>query len=744
MSKLINLTIDAQKVTAEKGESILTAARKHGLYIPTMCHLTKTTPIASCRLCEVEVEGNDGFVLSCNTPVIEGIVVNTHTDELYTERQNIMKMYNVNHPLQCGVCDKSGECDLQNKTLEFDVADQGFAVRDQSRKKKVWGVLSYDPHLCIMCERCAVVCNEVVGSMALYIKPGGYKSVIDNHFSACIECGECIDVCPVGAMASTDYKYTTNAWEVKQVPSSCAHCSSACNLKYDVKHTSISNTGDSIYRVKNDIEIESLCGAGRFGYDYENKAEKDELAFVKTIEEFRQAKSIIFNSMITNEEAMILQKLKEQHGYKLVNKEARKFQSFLSNFASTSGKKLYSGDLKTIENCDFAITIGSAVAADNPMIRFSLNIAQNKRNAFITYMHPQVDEALRNVISQFIKYEVGSEEGLVAMIADLVVNEEGREKYTTFFDSLDSGYICGESSVGEEEFGHMYQKLRRHKKPVLVIGADLYNHPRAKNIAKILGVVAKYSEFEIVMIPPETNALGVALICDLDEATEGKTIGYNVTADYTLSSLGEGDLDMPALNQQEGTFTSIDKKVVPLNVAVAFNGYELNDIANALGVKAKNTIEYTSELPVASGYKEIAFDDLENSSTLFEVIRGYRVDNLDATVEESIEEIADIGEYNGTIIYRCNFPESQFNPYTDKAHQIKGDLVLLGSKQFATAAKIKSGAMVRFEMDGKTYERKFKVSKDLKGTLAYNPVFDSTDNYEGYRYKQVQLEMVNE
>jgi NADH-quinone oxidoreductase subunit G len=646
--------------------------------------------------------------------------------------------------LQCGVCDKSGECDLQNKTLEFGVADQTFAVRDQKRKKKVWGVLSYDPHLCIMCERCAVVCNEVVGTMALYIKPGGYKSVIDNNFSACIECGECIDVCPVGAMASTDYKYTTNAWEVQQIPSACAHCSSACNLKYDVKHTSIENSEDSIYRVKNDIAIESLCGAGRFGYDFENRAEKDELAFVKTIEEFRQAKSIVFNSMITNEEAMILQKLKEKHGYKLVNREAKKFQTFLADFASTSGKSLYSGDLKAIEECDFAITIGTAVAADNPMVRFALNIAQNKKNAFIAYMHPQVDESMRNVVSQFIKYEVGSEEGLVAMIADLVVNEEARDKYKAFFDELDSGYICGESSVGEEEFGYMYQKLRRHKKRVLVVGADVFNHPRSTNIAKILGMIAKYSDFEIVMIPPETNALGVALICDLDEATEGKTIGYNVKADYTLSALGDGDLDMPALNQQEGTFTSLDKKVVPLNVAVGFNGYCLNDIANALGVQTENTIDYTAKLPVASGYKAVAFDDLENRSTMFEVIRGYEVENLDReSGDDAVEDVDDIAEFNGAVIYRCNHPLSQFNPYTDKAHQIKGDLVLLGSKQFATAAKIKAGAMVRFEMDGKTYQRKFKVSKDLKGTIAYNPVFDSTDNYDEYRYKRVNLEEVN-
>ena len=483
--------------------------------------------------------------------------------------------------------------------------------------------------------------------------------------------------------------------------------------------------------------LELLCEAGRFVYDCENRAKKDEVAFDKTIEMFKEADTIIFNSMITNEETMILQKLKEKHGYKLVNKEAKQFQKFLNNFGSVSGKHLYNGNLNTIESYDFSIILGCSVSLDNPMVRFSLETAQKERNAYIAYMHPLEDESLNNVVTEHIKYEVGSEEGLVAMLADLVVNEEGKEKYKSFFNELDIGYICGESSVGEEEFDYMYQKFLQHEKRVLVVGSDVFNHPRSKNIAKMLGMISKYSDFKIVMIPPEANTLGVALICDLDEVTEGKTIGYNVKADYTLSFLGNGNFDMPALSQQEGTFTSLDKKVVPLNVAIPFDGYTLNDIANALGVQAERTIDYTAKLPVTSGYKAVAFDDLENS--------GYELENVNVKNEDEIlEDVDDISEFNGTVIYRCNHPLSQFNPYTNKAHQIKGDLVLLGSKQFATAAKIKSGTIVRFKMDGKIYERKFKVSEDLKGTIAYNPVFDSTDNYDEYRYKQVKLEEVNE
>ena len=147
MEKMIQFTIDGISVEAKRGETILQVARKNGLYIPTMCYISKTTPCASCRMCVVEAQGVSGFVLSCNTPPTEGIAITTNSKALETERTNIMKLYDVNHPLECGVCDKSGECDLQNKTLEFGVAAQNFSARDQSRKVENWGLISYDPAL---------------------------------------------------------------------------------------------------------------------------------------------------------------------------------------------------------------------------------------------------------------------------------------------------------------------------------------------------------------------------------------------------------------------------------------------------------------------------------------------------------------------------------------------------------------------------------------------------------------------
>lgn len=739
-TKEIKFKIDGVDVSANAGESIIDVARRNGFYIPTMCYLPKATPNASCRMCSVEVKGQDGFVLSCNTPPVEGIEVTTDSEALYNERQNIMKMYNVNHPLQCGVCDKSGECDLQNKTLEFAVAEQSFAVRDQARKKKKWGVHTYDPALCIMCEKCTTVCNEVVGSEALFIKPGGYKSQIDIHLANCIECGECISVCPVGAMASTDFKYTANAWELKKVPSSCAHCSSACALIYESKHVGMSSTkfDSKIYRVTNDADYTSLCGAGRFGYDYENlNVTKDEVAFDKAVKAFKDAKNVLFTSTITNEEIKLLMLLKEKLGFNLVNAEAKKFQDFMKHFASTANESLYNATLSDVAQSDFIVSVGASISSDNPMLRFNISKAVNKNRAYVATVHPIKDAEITKLVTQFVKNEVGSEEAALAMIADAFVSDKSEQK--EFFDSLDLGYLSGESNISDEEIALLAHFSKRKKNPVLVIGEDLINHKRSENIAKIAGMLQKSGAFKVLVMPPVTNSLGVSLIAELDDAVEGMSVGYNTNADFTLSAKGDGDLDMPALNQQEGTFVNIDKNLVVLNAGLSYGGYELNDIVNALGIRNDETIDQTAKL----GFKDIAFDDLVDSVDNAGVAtRGYQVESKQNSENVKVEEVAELGEYNGSVIYSAN-PISQFNKFTKDCAQIATKLDLVGSEQFAIASKIKSGDIVKFVVNGVEYTRHFRVDRKMTGTIAINPNFDADMKSTEYRYNQVKIEVAN-
>ena len=744
MSKIIQFKIDGKDVTAQKGETILQVARKNDIYIPTMCYISKTSPCASCRMCVVEAEGVEGFVLSCNTPPTEGINITTNNEELELERTNIMKLYDVNHPLECGVCDKSGECDLQNKTLEFNVAQQNFSARDQARKIEDWGLINYDPALCIMCEKCTHVCNEVIGDDAIDVKFGGYGSTIipkNAETLDCTFCGECIAVCPVGALISSDFKYTANAWELSRVPSTCAHCSAGCSLEYETKNTSIDNRVDSIYRVKNNFEFTSLCGAGRFGFDFNNSAQKSQEDFNKAVEALQNANAIRFSSIITNEEAHILNLLKEKLGVKLFNEDARLYASFMKAYSSVSGKLHHSATLDALKQADAVVVIGSRVATDNPGVRYALTTASRHNGAKIVYAHPMEDTLMQNTATQFMKYEAGSEEGVMALLAnELLKGVDVDEKTRAFLDNLDLGYLEAESNVGDEEFTAMHKSFARTQNKVLVLGSDLFAHDRAQNIAKLGAIIEKYTEFSLLIIPSEVNTLGVSLLCNLDiDENISNVVGYNAPGEFILSSLDDANLAMPALNQQEGTVVSIDNRVLPLNVALPFDGYNLNDLANALGLEKQYTVEYTAELDKNLGFNATEFDALENFlSTQGEDIRGYLLDEVACESDGVLEEIADLPEFNGTVIYNSN-PVLQFNAFTNRSEHIERDTTLRGSAQFSAAAKIADGDVVEISFDGKTVQRVFKLDPELKGTIALNPTFDNVSDASSYKFLKSKI-----
>ncbi|BDY13287.1 2Fe-2S iron-sulfur cluster-binding protein [Hydrogenimonas cancrithermarum] len=752
---MITLTIDGQKIEAKKGETILQAARRAGLYIPTMCYLSKVKPIASCRLCVVEVKGADGFILSCQAPVLDGMEVRTNSPELFGHRQNIMKLYDVNHPLECGVCDKSGACDLQNKTLEFGVDSQEFSAKEHKRDLRKWEFIGYDESLCILCEKCVHVCNEVIGDDAIEIYFGGYNSRIQPKGTEeleCTNCGECVAVCPVGALISTDFQYKANAWELEKIPASCAHCSAGCALNYERKYAGTCEAGEQkLYRATNEFEFSTLCGAGRFGFDFENHVQgKDKESFEKAIEAFKKADTIRFTSRITNEEAMILQKLKEKHGYKLLNEDARNYQRFLESYATMSGKTLFNGSLESLADADGVIVMGSRILTDNPAVRYHITMASKRHNARVVYMHPMEDKQMQNVVTQFVKYEVGTEEGVLAMLAKTML--EGKvdvKKIESFLNDLDEGYLSAESNVGEEELEAVKKSLARCKRIALVIGEDCINHPRAEQIARLAALFERFGGVSVLPVAPKTNSLGVALVCDLDEKAGNYTIGYNAPGDFVLSSLGEGDLDMPALNQQEGTFTTLDKRVVPTNVALPFHGYVLNDIAIELGVEARYTIDYTEQLPQEKGFETVRFDDIPYYFSNKEgEVRGYELKRMKHSVDSTLEEVADLPEFNGAILYRCD-PVLQFGPQTYRASQLsKEEPVLFGSQQFAMAAKLKEGMRVKLHVGGVEMERVFKIDPDLKGTIALNPTFDlglREDLLSSiYRYSQSKIEVVGQ
>jgi NADH-quinone oxidoreductase subunit G len=596
-----------------------------------------------------------------------------------------------------------------------------------------------------MCEKCVHVCNEVVGDEALQISVGGYKSTIVNTKldQQCAECGECMAVCPVGALVSTDFKYSANAWEMTRIPASCAHCSSGCQLYYEVKHDSIENADQRIYRVTNEFEFSSLCGAGRFAFDYANTdVDQDTAAFDRAVGALRSASTVRFSATITNEEANLLEQLRKKLDIKLVCDEAYGYQKFLQAYRSVSGTNLYGASLKDVAQSHAIVVLGTRIYDDNPMVKYHMAMASKRHKARIAYFHPMEDDRIQNLVTQFVKYEVGSEEGVAALLAATLLQEKNLpEALESVVKDLDIGHLSAESNVGEEELDALALSLWKKSGFTLIVGADLYDHPEAENIARWVAAIEKYGDFKVMMVPPATNARGVAEICTLEAQPEGAVVGYNAPGDFVLSALGGGDLDMPALNQQEGTFTTIDQRVVPTHPALPYGGYTLNKLVNALGVGSHHTIDQTSALPQDRGFRSVAFDDLPDH---FDAIgtehRGYVLETRPCEIDEHYDEPEELPAYDGLVGYRCN-EGNDFSAFSAKAsHQ--DNAPLKGSAQFAIAAKLQDGETVHFELNGVDYTRTFVIDPSLKGTVAINPTWDNdTHTLLGtlYRFSHLKL-----
>ncbi len=815
----ISIKIDGKSCKAKEGETVLNIARRNNIFIPAICYLNGCSPTLACRLCLVDIDGKRAY--SCNAKAKDGMEVITNSEEITQERKAIMQVYDINHPLECGVCDQSGECELQNYTLEMEVESQHYCIADTHRPTQDWGLIHYDPSLCILCERCITVSKDMIGDNALKTVPRGgdkldkewkdkmpkdsyatwnklQKSIIGRtkEIDPQEESGECVAVCPVGALVTKDFQYTSNAWELRKIPASNPHSSDCSLIYYDVKHSSIDDCQPKIYRVSSEYSFAPLNGAARFGYDFQNEVEgKDEKAFLNVVSTFQNGtiKQIEFSSFITNEEALILQKLKEKFSLKLVNEEAKRYQRFLSAFSKTSGTSLYNGNINEIKKSNFLISVGTFLRSDSPNVSYAFNNALTMNKGAGFYFHPLGDKVVEGFSKNIktVPHKPGVEEGILYLLLDKFgdkksmnsdlrnllnslhvkkekeVSENVKEKVTEIIkdengDEKEVSKMVTKkvTKVVEFESNKLYEMMQiddleddfanflaKKDKFSLIVGEDLYRSENWEKLAKLLGLIQKYTPFNVTIIPTNTNTLGVSLICDLDEKEEGAfTLGYNVKGDLTLSALGGGDLDMPALNQQEGTFTNLNKRVVPTNVAIGFNGYCLNDIANALGLHVKYTIDYTEMLPIEKGYKKEKFDNLPNHFDNGGVEhRGYMLDIFDFESEEFSEDLH-VKSLQGDLVYLAN-PINQFSPFTNKAHLLQTTAMLHVSEDYLKKHKLQDGCMVKIsnEKDDKI-ALKVKVNDNLKGEIPYLPNFDTKVDvsmfFKNGRYASLRVEEI--
>ena len=265
---MIELTINGKKVRTEKGSTILETALNNGIKIPNLCYDRRLGHQGGCRLCLVEIEGQRKLEASCAAFATDGSVVRTDSPRVRKIRQSMLELMLVHHPLDCPVCDKAGECNIQDLVFEYGKPDRRFASeRKHAVSYTKSPLIELNANRCILCGKCVRIC-EHQGRGALGFIGRGFSTVIQpayGEFLECDYCGQCIDVCPTGAILNKSLKFNSRSWFLEEKDTVCPFCSCGCTLTLGTMDGKILRS-----RGKEDRGVNegNLCGRGRFGIDY--------------------------------------------------------------------------------------------------------------------------------------------------------------------------------------------------------------------------------------------------------------------------------------------------------------------------------------------------------------------------------------------------------------------------------------------------------------------------------------------
>jgi NADH-quinone oxidoreductase chain G len=274
--ELVNLTIDGQPVSVPKGSVIWAAAQQLGIEVPIYCYHPKMDPLGACRMCFVEVEKMPKLATACTTVVAEGMAVHTATPKVKKARQGTLEFLLINHPLDCPICDKGGECDLQDFTLRHGPGASRFDLSKRHFQKPipVSEHILLDRERCIACQRCVRFTQDVAMENGLVMLQRGFRTEVGVDLEApfnSVFSGNVVEMCPVGALTAKSYRFVTRPWELRRTASVCGLCSVGCNVRVDVR---VDKVLRQYGRVNDAIDDGWLCDRGRWELDLVNSPER--------------------------------------------------------------------------------------------------------------------------------------------------------------------------------------------------------------------------------------------------------------------------------------------------------------------------------------------------------------------------------------------------------------------------------------------------------------------------------------
>lgn len=444
----VKLTIDGKEVAAPKGELLIEACEMHGVYLPRFCHFRGLTPQASCRMCVVRVDNPKipKLQTACTMPVTDGMVVTTESKEIEETRSAMLEFLLSNHPVDCPVCDRAGECELQDQTYGFgeDRTRSQYGDKENYLERQIAPFIYNDPQRCVTCKRCTRVCEEWMDENAITVLNRGSATVISafGGWVECSDCGNCVDVCPTGTLLHVPYKYVARPWDLKQVPTVCNFCSDGCSMLAGTRSEKLirSVARDGRGRTAGGINHDFLCSLGRYTIDHVHSKARVERPLIRRgehlvpttwdealsyvaqkLSEVKAANGgnaigVISSPRLLNEDQFTLRKFADEA---LETKNADYYHDFdevdLTSFFRHGCPTIATQE--HVQNADVVLLIGSDPNEENPLTAFSIRWAVRQKAARLFTVNAMASRLERQA-SAALRVREGSEAAIIQALLD--------------------------------------------------------------------------------------------------------------------------------------------------------------------------------------------------------------------------------------------------------------------------------------------------------------------------------------
>jgi NADH-quinone oxidoreductase subunit G len=520
---MVTVKINGKEITVEDNSLILDAARGAGYEIPTFCYQADLMGIGSCRMCLVEIEGQKKLQPSCVTPVLSGMSINTDSAAVQTARAGVLEFLLANHAMDCPVCDKGGECELQDMVHKHGPhagrhAEPKFKFHEKDYALSP--VIIKNSNRCVQCMKCVRVCREVVGQNVLgALGRGDHQEPTSffRHFMNCEQDGNCIEVCPVGCFMRLPYRYKSRPWDLKGADSICPFCATGCRLV-------IEERDGQLLRAKAQLGVglnsETLCARGRFGQDFVNNPERITQPLVRRYGKlepatWEEAVSHIkenlsgFNgaqvggiagTRLTNEELYLFQKLmRGVLGSPNIDSSSRFAPEAVEGFVAATGMAEGGVSVYDCMDADTVLIIGSNLSDENPVIDYIVRRISASRRMNVIIASPR-GMKLDSSANAVLRHNLSSENAVLTSI--IIGLNEGKlgEGLKGMHDAqLDANLKA--SGLSADAVKDVVKRLAASQSVAIIAGTDFLRYPEGTAGLGILKDLLKSKGKKVSVLP---------------------------------------------------------------------------------------------------------------------------------------------------------------------------------------------------------------------------------------------------